>query len=504
MRRTALGALLLAGAGLSLFVVAPATASAHGFGERYDLPVPLSLYIGGAGAVVVLSFIVIGLFVRGQGGSGYPRVSLLRWSPGRALAHPAVLEPIRTASLLLFLVYLAAGLFGNQDPSRNLVPTMTWVVFWVGIAYVSAFVGNAWALVSPWKVLFGYADALYYRIFRSPLSRYEPYPEGLGAWPAVVLFLAFAWVEVVYTNSGVPLDIAVLVLGYTAITFIGMFWYGRDEWLRHGEAFAIALGYLAAFAPTEVRVRATDDGEESVNDYEAYAEAEPEHREWNIRPWGAGLLAVKRLSVSHSVLLILMLSTVTFDGFAETPAWTRILISWQSSFSVLGVHAFSGITTMGLLVAPLLFFGVFALAARTMTLLASGGPSTLQLIGTFAYSLVPIALAYHVAHFFSFLMIQGQRMAALVSDPFGQGWDIFGTADVGIDITVINARFVWMLSVVAVVVGHVVAVFLAHAYAERSYPTRVAALRSQYPMLLLMVGYTMASLWIVAQPIVEP
>ena len=480
-----------------------APAYAHGFGERYDLPVPLGLYIGGAAAAVVLSFAVIGLFMRGNAGRATGlRLNLLRWRAGRALAHPAFLEPVKAASVFVFLVYLAAGLFGNQDPSRNLVPTMTWVVFWVGVAYASAFVGNVWALISPWKVLFGYADALFFLVFRSPLARYEPYPERLGAWPAVVLFLCFAWVEVVYTDSGVPFDVAVLALAYTAITFTGMWWYGRDEWLRHGEAFSIAFGYLAAFAPTEVRVRAGADGEESVNDYEAYAEAEPELREWNLRPWAVGLLSAERLSLSHAALLVLMLSTVTFDGLAETPAWTQFLLDWQSAFSFLGVHAFSGIATMGLVLAPFLFFGVFALTARAMALMARGGPPTLELVRTFAYSLLPIAIAYHVAHFFSFLAIQGQRMASLVSDPFGRGWDLFGTADVGIDITVIGARLVWTVSVTAIVLGHVVAVFVAHAYARDSYATRLAAIRSQYPMLLLMVGYTMASLWIVAQPIV--
>ena len=157
---------------------------------------------------------------------------------------------------------------------------------------------------------------------------------------------------------------------------------------------------------------------------------------------------------------------------------------------------------MGLVLAPFLFFGVFALTAKAMALMARGGPPTLELVRTFAYSLLPIAIAYHVAHFFSFLAIQGQRMASLVSDPFGRGWDLFGTADVDIDITVVSARLVWTVSVTAIVLGHVVAVFVAHAYARDAFATRLAAVRSQYPMLLLMVGYTMASLWIVAQPIV--
>ena len=158
---------------------------------------------------------------------------------------------------------------------------------------------------------------------------------------------------------------------------------------------------------------------------------------------------------------------------------------------------------MALVVAPLLFFGVFALTAWLMGWLADSSTSVTGLIRVFAMSLVPISLAYHVAHFFSFLAIQGQRIFALVSDPFGWGWDLFGTAGVGVDIGVVNARFVWILSIVAIVVGHIVAVYVAHVYAVRAFPGRGRAVRSQYPMLVLMVGYTMVSLWIVAQPIID-
>ena len=116
-------------------------------------------------------------------------------------------------------------------------------------------------------------------------------------------------------------------------------------------------------------------------------------------------------------------------------------------------------------------------------------------------SLAPIALAYHVAHFLSFLLIQGQRVIPLASDPLGRGWDIFGTAGYEIDIGVVNARFAWLVGVGAIVVGHVAAVYAAHVIARRTFATRALTLRSQLPMTALMTGYTMLSLWIVAQPI---
>jgi hypothetical protein len=118
-------------------------------------------------------------------------------------------------------------------------------------------------------------------------------------------------------------------------------------------------------------------------------------------------------------------------------------------------------------------------------------------------SLVPIALAYHLAHYLSFLLIVGQYMIPLASDPFGFDWDLFGTSRYFVNIGIVNARFVWITSVIAIVTGHIVAVWLAHVVALRRFRESHAALRSQIPMLFLMVAYTMLSLWILAQPVVE-
>ena len=473
---------------VGLAVLVPSTAFAHGFGDRYDLPVPLGLYMSAAGAAVVLSFVAIGIFAKRDIGDRYPQKNLRQWKAARFLAHPVTVELVRVLSALTFIVYLLAGLFGTEDPNANLVPTMTWVVFWVGIAYVSALVGDIWVLTNPWKIIFGYAEALTWEMAGKELARYEPYPERLFAWPAVLLFLVFAWVEVVYTASGVPLNIAALALAYSVVTLLGMWWFGREEWLRNGEVFTIVFGFLAAFAPTQI----TDPPDDGVSTDHGFS----------LRPWGAGLLAVPQPALSRAALLLLMLATVSFDGFVETGTWTELLLDLFPVFSFLGAYAFSGITTLGLIVAPFVFFGVFALTAWLMGWLVKSSLSTTELVCTFVFSLVPIALAYHIAHFFSFLVIQGQRMFSLASDPFGWGWDLFGTSDYAIDIGVVNARFIWFLSIAAIVIGHIVAVYVAYVYALRTFG-KGTAMFSQAPMLALMAGYTMVSLWIVAQPIVE-
>ena len=198
------------------------------------------------------------------------------------------------------------------------------------------------------------------------------------------------------------------------------------------------------------------------------------------------------------VFILLLLSTVTFDGFTATPLWSDIVILLFDA-----VPDPTAIGTLGLLVFPVLFIGVYLAVAALMA--AAGGrrlPAG-DMARAFVFSLVPIALAYHLAHFLSFLLIQGQLIIPLASDPFGFGWNVLGTAGYQVNIGIVDARFAWFTAVAAIVAGHIIAVYLAHVIAIRTLRDRPLALRSQYPMLGLMVGYTMVSLWILAQPIVE-
>ncbi len=465
-------------------------AYAHGFGERYDLPVPLYLYVGGAGMAVALSFAAIGYFLKGSGHGGYPTFDLLQLRVGRLLAHPIPLLAVKTASVALFLLTVAAGALGNQAPIENLAPTMVWILWWVGIAYVSALLGNVWALINPLSIIFDWSDALYRRLNPGDrLSLGVSYPKKLGVWPAFVLFFIFAWIELVYPGSSTPRNIAFYLVAYSIVTWTGMVVYGKEAWLSKGEAFSVVFGLLARFAPTEVKVQDTDSGETS--------------RQLNVRPFGAGLLRDREASPSMLALVVLVLATVTFDGFTATPVWVDILSALLPLFDFLGGNRVTGAETMGLLAFPVLFLMLYRTFCLAMELTSGSALPAHRLAGLFVFSLVPIALAYHLAHFLSFLLIQGQLIVPLASDPFGYGWNLLGTAQFSPNIAIVGARFAWITSVVSIVAGHVVAVYVAHVVALKRLPNRTAALRSQYPMLVLMVGYTMVSLWILAQPITE-
>ena len=211
------------------------------------------------------------------------------------------------------------------------------------------------------------------------------------------------------------------------------------------------------------------------------------------------------------VFVLLVLSTVTFDGFRETPPWIDFLGSLYK-LQMKSPLVVPALMTMGLIGLPILFFIVFYLTSWLMRVTARHGGwaaatphgSAAALAGLFVLTLVPIAIAYHVAHYFSFFLVALKMLPPILNDPFGFGWEVFGSMRRTYGGQVVTVQFVWVVSVAAIVLGHVVAVVLSHAMALRVFGSRRAALYSQYPMMLLMVGYTMLSLWILAQPIVKP
>ena len=482
--------------------------AAHVFVEPFTPPLPLLFCLVAAGLAVIASFILVAFFARNpQAFSDYPRMNLLKWKLTRLLNYPGASLPIQLTSVLLFALLVSVGFAGNQNPIYNLAPTFVWVIWWVGVVYVSAFIGDVWALINPWKIIFGWAELLWRWL--SPGKPFSPllgYPAKLGVWPALVLFLIFAWVENVYGEAVIPSRISQMILVYSSITWAGMVLFGKDVWLRHGEAFSLAFGFLARFAPIETRVIQ----HEPCGTLGRGAHAQPSkasvasscsekgassQRELNLRPFASGLLKIETVSASQMLFVLVLLATVTFDGFASTLPWINLQAALKGYLPNV-----AAISTLGL-VSTILIFVALYLCFSVLVGQASGvNLRTLDLGKAFVYTLIPIALAYHVAHFLLFLLIQGQLIVPLASDPFGFGWDLFGTAGYRLNFRPIGPNLYWLISVVSIVTAHIIAVFLAHSIAFRLIPTRRYALRSQYPMLVLMVGYTVASLWIITQP----
>ncbi len=501
-------------------------AHAHGFGERYDLPLPLSLFVIAGAAAVALSFIVAAVFLRGDAAHReYPRINLLR-APllGTVLASPWLASSLQLLSIILTVYVILGALIGSERAALNPAPAAVYVAFWVGLSFFTALFGNLWALVNPWAAAWRFAE----QIAGRPLGARRRYPARLRQWPAVLVFAGFAILETVAADAAGPRALGWILLAYTAYNFIGMARYGPDAWLRNAEGFTVVYGFMSRFSITEVRAplcshrsiyagcsdagRCPSDETDCVDCYQCFRAAQPAQREFNLRPPCVGLNRLGNVTFPALCLVILLLSTVSFDGLSATPEWTIFRTQFLLQFPIVGGYLANLLGAIGLPIA----FGVLYLATcRLMEMAASGSspdagdagspsrPDAWRLALSFVFSLLPIALAYHYAHFIGFLLINGQRFIVLASDPFGWGWNLFGTADAIINIGILSPVFIWYFSISAIIIGHIAGVYLAHVQAIRLYPDRRSALFSQAPMLALMLCYTCASLWIISRPIAE-
>jgi hypothetical protein len=464
--------------GLTSLLFATAGSSslyAHGFGQRYDLPVPLGLYLLSAGATVGFSFLLVAaLAPAGRSGDRRLRLSL----PRAGMAGRFFVMFVRAAGIAVFALVVIAGLIGNQSPFKNIAPTMVWVIGWVGLSFASALIGDVWTVLNPWDSVARFVARRRQR--GNPPRSNSDLPlsmRWLDAWPGVVIFLLFAWCELIWDGSDEPRSLALALLGYSALTWAGMLLFGRPQWLQRGEIFSVAFGLFSRFAPLET----VDDGKGA---------------RLVLRPYAAGLLSREPESPALTCFVLLLLATVTFDGILETPAWAA-LAAW---FEPRGLDS-ATLATLGLVGLPLAYVGIYLVTIGLTLRFVRASKSVGELAGWFITTFVPIAIAYNVAHNLSFFALGTQYMIPILSDPLGIGWDLFGTKLYLIKTGLVTARLMWYVAIAVIVGGHVVAVYLAHTQALRLFPDRVEALRSQTPLVALMIAYTMLSLWILAQPI---
>jgi hypothetical protein len=303
------------------------------------------------------------------------------------------------------------------------------------------------------------------------------YPERLGRWPAAAGILAFAILELVASNGDKPENVAIAALVYSAATFIAMALYGVETWIDRGEAFSVYFNLFSRLSPVETR-----DGVVGLR-----------------RPL-SGAAALEPLPGTVALLAV-MIGSVTFDGASEAPLWTNVSPDIANFFQDLGLspqralEAAFAVGLSGAIAFVYAFYRLGVAGARSV----GGGFTTNRLAAAFAHSLVPIALAYVAAHYLTLLLFQGQSVAFLASDPLGDGADLFGTADSQIDYGLIGANATWYWQVGFVVVGHVAALTLAHDRALALYDRPRLAVRSQYWLLAVMVGFTSLALWLLSQ-----
>ena len=460
----------------------------HGFGARYDLAGPLFLYLFAAAGVVVISFVMVVLFAGdrlGEEAVAYPRrrVRLLdglfnaRWprAAGGALG------------VLLLLAVISTGWFGSQQSFYNPAEYIVWVYFWAALVILVGLLGNLWTLLNPWSAIYrwllsGVAEA----------SVGAPQP-ATTIWPAVIAFFAFACLELTSGVASRPAIIATAALAYSVYSLTCMRLFGGLAWLSRGDGFTVLFEVIARFAPIEV-----EKGPDGRNEV------------W-LRPYGTGLLRGEVPGWDRVVFVVLMLSTLAFDGILATPLYRLYLVNLGPLFSPLGGLAVPALRTAGLVILTAVFLFAFVTVMRLVmwfgwrqagSLFGSwSGVDSSRALSAFALTLVPIALVYNAAHNYTYVVLQSQGLIPLLADPFQKGWHLLPTAGYRISFVLAGAAAVWYVQIVLIVLGHVVAVYLSHLRAGERFKTASRVLLSQYPMLALMVLYTMTSLWILAQPI---
>jgi hypothetical protein len=407
------------------------------------------MFAYGAAAALVISFAGLAVFWR--------TTKLEGGTEGRAVLGPGtprafLLGAGRALGLGLYVLVVVAAVFGDPDTTENITPVFIYVVFWVGMTIVCALVGDLWRVVSPFDTM---AAAIERLRGDTPVA-----PYSWGRWPAVAGLAGFVWLELVPSSRAEPGTLAVAVLVYSVAVLAGVVRWGRG-WLRQGEAFTVFFGLLAHMAP----FYAADDGRIRV------------------RPHLTGLVGLKPDAATQAMVIVALGST-SFDGLSRTRFWvdlTRNLSDLETTLLSTGGLVWS------MAVVTLAFVGAMRVTGRLQRRRFQ------DLSSAFVHSLVPIAFAYALAHYFSLLVFEGQSAIALASDPLGQGWDLFGTAGNVVNFTLVSTSLIAYVQASGIIAGHVAGVVVAHDRALALFSHRDAT-RSQYPLLVAMVLFTVGGL----------
>ena len=456
-----------------LVLLSSTTALAHAGDRAHIMILPTGYYLIGGAVAVALSFILLALVPPGP----------LERQADRRLGELAVPDWPRLAGsiacLLLVLGLLYVGIAGSRDPLSNPLPLMVWTVFWVGLTLVQGVFGNLWwwinPLYAPWRLVAALRGS------RKPVVAL---PGKLGYWPAILLFAGFAWFELVYPAPDDPERLTWVLGTYLAFNVVAVVIFGYEDWTKRGECLSAFLGMISRMGVME----ATD--------------REGGRRRIRLCWPGAKLASAPPLPLSGAAFLLLALSTVSFDGLLLTFFWLSAIginpLEFPGRSDVMAAN------TLGLFAMFALLAGVFFASVGIGEKLVGSTQPFAEVAGRLVWSIIPISLVYHFAHYLSALLVKGQYALAALSDPLMRGWDLFGTAGMHVQAgVVLGARATWMfwnIQAGAIVLGHLIAIAVAHVIAFRIHGNARDAAMSQIALALLMVFYTAFGLWLLSSP----
>jgi hypothetical protein len=535
-------AALLGAFALLVPTAAPTIAWAHGGERAFVLLMPTGYYLVGGTLAVAASFLVLAVLPKGIS----DRFAGARL-PLFALRPPS---PFATSLLsFLFLGFLlATGVAGSRDPLANPLPLTIWTLWWVGFTLATAVFGNLWAYANPWTGPYRLAMRLGSKLgevraaaFPPPLrgrdracpgldpgvggspkpesggapppltpSRKEegnpvgasgegspvaaagsapilPYPAWLGYWPAIALFFGFAWFELIDLAPDDPWRLAVAAGAYWLSTLIAVFLFGEEAWLGSAEPFSVFFRFIGGLSPL-VWTPAHGQGET--------------RRQLSLALPGTALIDRSALPPGGTLFILLTLASVSFDGLAKTFWWLGLNginpLEFPGRSAVLEINSAGLVLTW--LALAVLYTGAVLLGWR----LAGRPGEPRALLGTLVFSIMPISLAFHFSHYLTALLVNGQYALSAASDPFGTGADVLSLGHFHVTTSFLSTyegtRAIWNAQTAAIVIGHVLAVVLAHELARRAIADSRAVVLSQLPLAAVMVAYTLFGLWLLSTP----
>jgi hypothetical protein len=432
---------------------------------------PTHYYLVGGTLAVAISFVVLG-FV-----PAWPLRRVFAWH-SRAFTIPAAVRwSLNWASFFMLAWLIYAGFTGSRDPLANLLPLTVWTVWWVGVTILHGVFGNLWVAINPWSGPYG----LVTRWFGKPAtSGFLKLPAQWGYGPAIIGFAAFAWFELISLAPDDSDILATAVTVYWVYAFFGILVFGPNDWCERAECFSVFFRLVSRLAMVQ-----------------------PEKKGLVYSVPGVGVLSHPVLPVSGALFLLLTLASVSFDGLNKTFWWLGL--NGINPLEFPGRSAVIWINTAGLVIMFTLLSIAYTLAIWIGWWLAGQAGSLTEHFGDFVLSIIPISLAFHMAHYLAVFLMNGQYVLVAASDPLSQQLDLLGYADYQVTGSWLThhhtVALLWKLQAGVIVFGHIMAVVLSHALALRRYGHTRGAVLSQTPLAVVMIAYTWFGLWLLATPV---
>lgn len=491
--------------------------------------IPLQMAVPGVVAVILLTHLFLMFSRRRQAGPAW-KLDLLRWTGVKALVKrrwfPMLLQGVPIA---LFLLVLATGFFGSQRvyPAVNIAPVLTWTIWWALLIFMVLTGGSIFCAVCPWEGISSLVTSFSLRSRKSKMGANLKWPKKLSnIYPAMAMFMALTWIELGLAITKSPMKTALMALGFVVMAVVVAMFFERRAFCRYLCLVGRVQGMYALFAPIEVRSRSTDvcrtctthdcykgnevdegcpthlfPGTLKENTYctmctECVRSCPHDNMTVGLRPLGEDLGGTKKFRMDEAIFAVVLLALTSFHGLTMTPQWIEFTNSSAANLNVSTNSVFTGLMVF-MMAWPLLLFWLAASVARKM----SGVPSvsTGKVFKTFGYSVLPIALFYHLAHNGMHFFMEAQHIVPVLSDPFGWGWDLFGTAGKTYP-PLLTLRTIWWMQLILIVIGHVYSVVVSDRIARAVYKDQAAGRRAMIPLLVTMILYSCFSIWLIAQP----